>query len=347
MPAPLIVGSGASATATGWTEEQYWRAIADQLGNLAILTLTATASISVTPDAKGLLTISTIATDGYLPERFDGYWLRVCNGPEAGEVRRVWQGSYDGVTGTLLLDRPFTDPLESGTEIELTDTFPARRYGETKGGREFINESLRLCTIEYRLALTGNGTRSTDLTSYGGYIDQDARIDSVWDQYGTIADDPLELVPAPVRVVVSGGAQTLVTQRTYSTSEEYDLRILRAGHTLIYSGGAWGSSTAGFTAINQAAAVPVPWVLSRGMVKALQAMTRRVRNDTTLDRAEKQDRIADLMRDRRRWAKVANLQASTEFPEPTIFASGFVALPTFVGDSPIDRATSLPVSSLA
>lgn len=343
MSSPVIIDPIAT-TETGILRPLYRRALMAQLGPFVTLTTTA---VSTHGEAKRHVIVSSLRDDTLGRERLKGRYLYapyVTAGDTLGFQTRIIDTGYHGAGGVLEIASPFDSALPVGTVVEISTGLPCEQFLDIKGGNQFVNEALTRCTVESRTTLTGNGTREYDLLAYEGFIDQSARVDAIYDAWGTVSTDPLEWVPYPIRIDDAGGSRTLVTPRAYSTSETFDVRVLRAGHTLIHDGISWQASTVGLTSDTEAAAAPIPWVVAIGMVKALQAMTEMVEQDEALSEAARVRQLTTLMNRRRQWARAANVIITTQFPEPIITPSGFAASAQIVGDRLGRLTTTLPVA---
>lgn len=336
MPGPLILGPSVSSVASGVSLRVARRDIADQIGELAVVTVTTAASTSTSPDAARQMISLGLQADGLDPLRFDGFWAYVVDGDQAGEVRRVLGATYQGGWGDLLLDRPFSAPLAAGTEVELTDSLPA---GGTSGGRwlsiktinDIIVEACKRLPVEAVISLTGDGTRSLSLADYA-FVESAEDVDMLRDRYpGLASTDPTERSPYNWEVRGDGATKTLITDLTYASGETVEVVVRRRAHTLVRVAGTWASSTTGPTNDSDEVAVPLHWLRTWGCGKAFEAMRSyairekaRVARDRTLDRLEKaallgalDERIGYCDERYGHWAGVAALLVEREFPRPS------------------------------
>lgn len=316
MPSPIIVPTG-SGIAAGILRPVYRRALGAQLGPFQTL---ATTALATSGEARRHVLSSGLIDDEDERERLKGRYLYVATGDMAGHQARILSTGYHGGAGLLEVSRPFATALPTGTTVEISSPLPCEQFLDTRGLNQIVNEALERCDIEYRLALTGNGTRSLSLTDYEGFLDESNRIDALYDTTAYAAGQPLEPSPYSARVDATGAARTLVTDYTYASGQALEVRVIRAGHTLVKSGGAWGTSSVGLTSDDQAAAVPLRWVVAAGMGKALQAWERIVRQDATMsaqDKAPILDDIANGPNGLRYWRGVFARIAREQFPQPT------------------------------
>lgn len=311
MAGPLV--GGAPTTASGITRDVYRRAIQAQVNPFNVYT---TDGLATGGEARRWVVCSSLEDGEDGAGRLAGRYLYVATGDHAGFQTRVVSSGYEGAAGYLQVTRPFPGVLASGTQVEISANLPGETYLDVKGANQIVNEALARCVIEYRLSLTGNGTRSQSLIGED-YIDQNERVDALYDTAWTIVGDPLELSPDATRVDTSGATRTLVTDLTYSSDQTYEARVLRRGDTFVKSNGSWGDSTVGLTSDDQAAAVPLGWVVAFGSGKALQTIRRVVRQDARLSRQERADRIVQLNAEIRTWAMAALKIQREHFPQPT------------------------------
>lgn len=328
---PPIIGPAASATGTGVTREAYRRRLADELGSLAVLTVSSTASTAVTPDAARQLLVTALAVDQVPESNFDGYYVYAVDGAPAGETRRVLEGSFDGPIGSLLLDRPFSSLLASGSEVELTSPLGGGRYLAIKGLNECVNEALARIWVAARLTMTGNGTYSYSLDSYPWITDPD-QIRLLVDSYFYGSSRPADRSPYSVRMVVNGASRTLVVDTIYSSADTFYLDVFVRGDRYVSDGTTWAyQTTPGLQNDSYQAAVPEDTVVAFAMVKALQAERRMLLMDRRIDKQERADRVGENGRRTLTWARAAARLKREQFPKPIPEAQrGVVAPADFV-----------------
>lgn len=313
MSTVIIIPSGA-AVAAGILRPLYRRALGAQYGPFGVYT---TDGVATGTEARRQIVCSSLIDDFEDASRLKRRYLYVATGTYAGTQTRIRDAGYHGSIGYLEVTKPLAAPLASGIEIEI-GTWPCDRYLDQKGLNQLVNEALARCLIEYRAVLTGAGTTGISLLDAEGYIDQSGRVDAVYDNLDTVGTtDPLEPSPYGSRVDASGAERTLVTDIAYASSDSVELRVLRAGHTLINDGSGWVTSAVGLTSDDQAAAAPVPWVVAFGMVKLLQIQTEMVEQDETLSDTVKARRLTLLAGRRRQWSRAAATIMLDQFPKPT------------------------------
>lgn len=315
MPAPLIVSS--SSTATGTTRQQYRRRLAEQLGEIAVLTTTSEPLTATTPDAARQILATGLGVD-QLPEgHFDGAYVYVVNGTQTGEQRKVLAGTFDGPEASLLLDRPFSATLDSGTEIEITRPLPVVKHLLTKGLNDLVQEALERIWVEVRATVTGNGTYAYSLTSLPAFR-RPEQSRGIYDESWLDATAEPELSANEERFSVTGASVTLIPDYAYTSAETFELAAIVRADRYVSDGSTWGYTTARPALTGdayQAAALP-EHVVAFGMVKGLQELRKQVRTDRTMDRAERNAVVAEIQREINAWAGACWRIKHHEFPRP-------------------------------
>lgn len=323
MVAPIIVSASAASTGSGPTRRTYRRRLADELGELAVLTVSSEASSAVHPDAARQVMVTALASDGVPFERFDGAYVYVCNGVQDGEVRRVLDGTFDGPIGSLLLDRPFSATLDAGTEIELTRPLPGTRHLTTKGINELVQEALERIWIEVRLTLTGNGTYEIPLGADYPWIERYEQLRGIYDTVFVGAAGVPELSSYPYRLVTNGASRTLVTAWAYSSDETFYLDTLVRADRYLYDGTSWAfRTTPGLQADTWQAAAPEHWVLAFGCYRGFEHILRLIEQDESLSDDQRARAVRYPTRRYQRWVQAATRIKLAEFPKPLQERSG-------------------------
>lgn len=313
---PPIIGPASSSSATGVTREAYRRRLADELGSLAVLTVSSTPSTSVTPDAARQLLVTALAVDQVPESNFDGYYVYAADGAQAGETRRVLEGSFDGPIGSLLLDRPFSAPLASGTEVELTAPLGGGRYLAIKGLNECVNEALARIWTVGRISVTGNGTYEYSLSAYPWITDSD-QIRAIDDALYFGSNRPVDRSPLPYRIVQNGASRTLVTSYKYSTADTFYVEAFVRGDRLVSDGTTWAyQTTPGLQNDAYQAAVPEDVCVAFAMVKALQAYRRVLLADARMDKQTRREMLVENERRTLSYARLAARIKREQFPKP-------------------------------
>lgn len=314
MP-PIIVPSS-SVTATGATRRTIRRRLADELGMYGAYTVSSTPSTSVTPDAARQVLVTALGSDGVPEDYLDGSYVYAVDGTQAGETRRVLSGTFDGPIGSLLLDRPFSAALASGTEVEITSPLPVGRWLNLKGLHEAINEALARIWTVGRISVTGNGTYEYSLAAYPWITDSDqirALDDSIYYQTNRPADRSM----LPFRVVQNGATRTLVTQYKYTSADTFYMEVFVRGDRLVSDGSTWAYQTApGLQNDAYQAAVPEDVCVAFAMVKALQAHRRVLLADPRTDKQTRRELLIENERRTLSYARMAARIKREQFPQP-------------------------------
>lgn len=306
-----------TVTASGPTRRRYRRLLASQLGWHLETVVTETA---VAGEATRVVIADELRDDEAGWQWLGQPWVYVQSGAMAGTQRRVIsqpEVGYRGADAMLLLSRPFDEALEVGDVIEVTSPLPATNVGHIKGMNRIIDEALERSWTEAIVTLTGNGTDSYSLDGYE-YLDLGERqisglSDTRWAASGAArarsADRP--------RILTNGASRTLVTETTYSASEAFYLDVVIRGDRLVFDadGASWGYPDApGLAGDLWQAAVPERWVVTIGMVKALQELTKMAVARRDLDPEERKLVLADLAAQRAIWAAAARAIREREMP---------------------------------
>jgi len=314
---PIIIPSGGGGGAVaGVTLTTYRRALADQLGML----LVTTSGLATVGDTTRIVLSEDFRDDEAGYDFMGRPWVYVSSGAQAGTQRRIVsqpETGYQGAGGALVLSRPFSSALPSGSIIEITSPLPSKRHLAVKGLNECINEALALLPIRARIVFTGNGTDQHDLEDYPWLTSED-EILGIYDSYpGGATTDALTRSPHSFRVVENGVDRTLVTDIRYSAAQTFELAVIVRADRLVHDGTGWiYATTPGLQADSWMAAAPERWVTAFGMVKASQFLYRMVQQRKDLDRQEKGSLLADIDRERRVWARAAMAIRVNEFPRP-------------------------------
>lgn len=250
MPAPYILpavgDSGSSGSVAGYTLELYRRRLLRKIGRFALLTTTSTPLTTVTPDWLRQVLCAGIADDGKPMSRFNGFWLYVCDGAQAGEVRRVLDGQYHGGLGSLLLDRPFSAALASGTTIELSDTLPAVQHGEIDGAREVINEALETLPVIDVVSVSAVTNQREYSLVYPWPVKVAPHVYAPLGASDVLAETSLRMLsPGTVGFRQDADQSYVVLPHAYNTGQTFYLGLLRPADTWISVSGSWASSSVG------------------------------------------------------------------------------------------------------
>jgi hypothetical protein len=328
---PPIIGPASSSSATGATRKTIRRRLADELGMYGAYAVSSTPSASVTPDAARQVLVTSIGSDGVPEDYLNGSYVYAVDGTQAGETRKVLSGTFDGPIGSLLLDRPFSAALASGTEVEITSPLPVGRWLNLKGLHEAINEALARIWVAARLTMTGNGTYSYSLDAYPWITDPD-QIRLLQDSYYYGSSRPADRSPYSVRMVVNGASRTLVVDAIYSSADTFYLDVFVRGDRYVSDGTTWAyQTTPGLQSDLYQCAAPEEQVVAFAMTKCLQAERRLIISNKTIDKTERSEMLRENGRRTLTWARAAARIKREQFPKPIAEAQrGLVASADFV-----------------
>lgn len=314
MPEPIVLpaAGGSPSPPSPVTGVRYRNLLADELGLYSSTTVTTTAT---TADADRQVILSDFGFDGVSQDYLDRSYLYVKDGDQAGLQRRVLSGTFDGPIQSMLIDKPYSAPLQSGTAVEITWPLPVKRHMNVRGLFELVNEALRMCWVPVRITTTGNNTYSYDLSAYP-WIEQPDQIYGIYDTVLTTPQLPYQLSSYDYSIREFGAARSLLVHRLYTTAETFEIYAVVRGDRYLSDGTTWTfRTTPGLLNDTEQAAVPEAWVLAFGMVKALQQWAKLVHADRRMSREERQETLADLAQRRDMWARAAYQIKTYEFPQ--------------------------------
>lgn len=334
MPAPIILTPPAEdsddVVLSGPTRRFLREKVGDELGIWGTFTVSSTPSTATTPDAARQILCTSLGADGPSTDRLDGHYVYVRDGVQAGQQRRVLTGTFDGADASILLDRPFSAPLASGTALEVSFPLPSDRYLAIKGLNTLVDEALSLIWIEARLPFVGNGTYTYSLLAYPWlqrYEQTRGIYDTVWSRNTSVLvrrDD------VGYRIVADGASRTLITDWGYTAADTFELAVLVRADRYVSDGTTWAyAETPGLlTDAYQAAADP-QWVLAFAMARGLRFLSRWLARDRLIAPDERAILLADVTERRPQWARVAGRIKAGQtldlmLPEPM---DGMVSLP--------------------
>lgn len=317
MPAPIVVLSTTTPDGIGPTRKDYRRAIGQAIGRHRVFTVTSTPSGH--PDADREVVIAALSRDGHPPGRLDGSFLYACDGVDLDETRAIMGGTFAAGIGSVLVDAPYSTPLASGTEVEISWPLPGGPWMDIRSLNDFVQDALDRIVVPLRITMTGNGTRSYSVGLDYPYLYGPDSIIGVADSRGITTGYPTENSIYPAEIRRSGVGMTLVTGELYSTSETFEVVIAIPASRWVYDGTAWGYVTGNPQSLSYdswQAAAPIGWVQAFGAAKALEWMITEVEADEDLDDKARSRRLDALQRRYEKWLTAAADIKATKFPKP-------------------------------
>jgi hypothetical protein len=233
---PLIVPG--SSTSRGVSLLRYRQRLADSLGYYATARV---SQLAASLEGERRILTSDFISDQASPDRFDGLFVYVLDGLQAGAVRQLVGGTYDGTLGALVVDRPFDAALAVGTHVEL-GVLPASRYLGQAGFREVINLALEELTVIDRVSITA--TAQTIEYSLANYPWPIKGVGKLYDPR-TSTTDRLRETSQPWSFTNDAESPLLTLNSAYAAGDVFILELHRPASTRIRQGGAWGDSLDG------------------------------------------------------------------------------------------------------
>jgi hypothetical protein len=160
----------------------------------------------------------------------------------ADEVATGSAGSGDTEVGYLDLERPLTAVVNPGTAYEI-HAIPPLRAGRHAGVHAAINRALRVMLREDTVAIEAtSGTYRYDVTTQLPWATPEHFVSAHFVE--TVSGLDTWAVPG-AHLRYDGNTILLVPNATYSTDQEFPVRLLRPLSSYVKTGGTWGESTVG------------------------------------------------------------------------------------------------------
>lgn len=314
---PTVVTPTIAPVGTGVTRLTYWQALADALGSWHETVVSETATSG---EAARYVLADELRDDEAGYEHLGAGWLYVRTGDQAGTQRRIVsrpEVGYQGPDGAVMLSRPLDGVVEAGSVVDVTNPFPVLRHLGVKGLVTCVDEALACCRVEARITFTGNGGYGYSLAAYP-WLRHVGQTAGIYDNQYLIVDTPNVINPSSTYTIAANGVdRTLVTMNSYAADQTFDLAVLVRGDQLVYDGATWSyPTTPGLQGDDWQAAASEHWVLAFGMVKALDALTRLVRQRRDLSREDKAEWMAEILESRKVWYRAARRIQVYELPKP-------------------------------
>ena len=239
----------------------------DDLGAYVLASGSTTTAVS-----NGLKNSATNAS----VNRYDGRWVYVATGVQAGQQGRVKTGGYAPSTGTLTMVTTWGAPT-TGDTIELTSLFPCAASSTTAPGedvsyRTLINRALsRLLLPDDTITLQITTSQTYSLAAYP-WLDRDERLIEVREPGPTGGLD----VPAAWRrpaLRTIGATAYVILDAPFGAGATGNLTLIvkRTADTLING----AESTVGLALDTDTAEATVDDVVTVGLLEAYRALMAR------------------------------------------------------------------------
>lgn len=283
MPSPLIVPDASTTTpSTMPTRAQYRQALAQQLGMWAPGVIAPTLPGG---EPGRWVTVDDFKDDEWPRDEYEALWVYATNGDAAGEQRRVRTEGFEGPYGAFAVSHVFPDNLAPGSTVEITTPLPATRSGLTKGLNQIVGEALDRILIRARIPLLGNGTHQFGLSDYP-FLTRQEQTDGIydwrWQGQGQDQNLPSRRTSHDYAVLTDGPTVTLSTRRVYGADEPFELSVLVPASNLTFDGGDWAWNVGPLEHDDDMACAPIGWVVTCGMVIALDYLLTRNEADRTI-----------------------------------------------------------------
>jgi hypothetical protein len=212
------------------------RMLARKLGSIQVVVTSADGN------AQGTTIVSRGLATRLDAQRYRQWWVMPTDGVSAGEVRRVGENALNPANGTLLLEPPYLSQIVQGTQVELHKLLPPdETEGDVLGLRQALNLALAECWVLDRLAVTGTGATTLNLSAFGDWLDPEA----VYQLYGP----PMSGVPAaPVGGYrVRRDAEVVALDIVgVQSGTSLPVELTRPGDTYMRIDGVWTDQQMGF-----------------------------------------------------------------------------------------------------
>lgn len=280
-----------SATATGIALSTYRQRLARTLGYYATGTVTTEAS---SLEAERYILSSNIRSDAMPPEQWDGLYVHITNGDQAGTSRKLVNGSWDGPLGALVVDYPFDASLDVGTTFEVA-VLPGLPYLGVTGWREIINEGLETLPLldVFPITVTTSSGLLTTEYSLAGYSWPIKGVEAVYYPRTNASTQRRIEMPKCWDFNQDGEAPILSFRSLPAgVGDEIEVGVLRPAHTRIRQSGAWGNVTTGLVNDSDQALYDAVSVVNASRPIALQRWALRYERGSK-ERASLEGEAAD------------------------------------------------------
>lgn len=278
MGFPLVVG--ASSSVSGWSRARYRPRLQGEIGYFG---QGRVSSLLSGLEARRYVCSSDFQSDTVAPSTYDGLFLYVTQGDQAGSQRKLVDGTFDGPNALFALDAPFDDELEEGDRFEISE-LPAADYQGLLGANTALDralDTLPLIDIVSVDAVTDRVEYS--LANYSWPV---LGIRDVFAPRASTAD--ARRAVRGFRFVNDAESPVLRLPWAYATGETFEVELLRPASSWIRQDGTWGEAT-GLTSDGDEALYGVEAVVRAAKPFALEYLAKRFRRGAP--------ERADLLRD--------------------------------------------------
>lgn len=270
MPIPLIAPD--SSAAAGVSLTTYTHRLARTLGYFASGTVT---TLAASLEAERYVISSSMRSDMLPPEHWDGLFLSVLSGDQAGEARRLINGGYEGTNGVLTVDYPFDAALEVGDTF-MVAVLPMAPYQGMTGLREIVNEALELLPVIDFVSLTvtadDDGVKETQY-SLAGYPWPVRSVRAVYYPRTSTTTERRREMPKCWAFEQNAESPVLAFRSLPAdVGQAVEIQVVRPAHTRICQAGIWGDSLTGLVDPDDGALYDPLTVLKQARPIALRRM---------------------------------------------------------------------------
>lgn len=265
MSIPLI-DPGSGTGATGITRLAYRKRLGRMLGPYFEGTVSAEAAGL---EAERYVISDSVGSDDIPPEHWDGLYLYVRDGAQAGEQRKLQRGAADNPLGALVMDAPFDDALVAGTAFEIS-VLPAESYLGATGQHSALDEALESLPVLDFVSVTAVTDQSEyDFTGYPWPIKSISSV--VYPRTSTTNERRRSLHSGAWNLVqdTSSTVLSFIGGVPFTAGDVFEVGLLRPANTWIKTAGVWASSSGGLTTDEDSALYDVRTVCNAAYPVAL------------------------------------------------------------------------------
>jgi hypothetical protein len=256
-------------------------------GKLGRYQLVTTSATPTGGDAARTLVSDELVDFDKSANAYDGVYAFLADGALVGQQRRASKGQFTNSTGTLLLARPFSGTVESGTVVELCFRLPAIAADGVSGIRECLNQALRVLPIPDRLTFTASDANQLhyDTDDYPWLL-RGERLGAVYQVPSAATDNPSPW-PGAISWRADASAPQLELRYPFNVGDTFQVLVARPAATWIRSGGTFGESTVGLVDDDDAVYLEPTIVIEAALAYAYGTLAELTSGDERNNWAEK------------------------------------------------------------